>query len=111
MTVSLIDILAQCGCRPVLIDIGASGTPPAIWDQIAKQSIYIGFDPDLRELHEVQNGRYFKSYLINEAVTTDPHSLPVFRINNVVSNMPEFEQAFSCKSGQKMVRTNACRVW
>ena len=44
-------------------------------------------------------------------VTTDPHSLPVFRINNVVSNMPEFEQAFSCKSGQKMVRTNACRVW
>jgi endothelin-converting enzyme/putative endopeptidase len=44
-------------------------------------------------------------------VTTDPHSLPVFRINNVVSNMPEFKQAFSCKSGQKMVRANACRVW
>ena len=45
------------------------------------------------------------------AVTSDPHSLPVFRINNVVSNMPEFEQAFSCKAGQKMVRANACRVW
>jgi len=44
-------------------------------------------------------------------VTTDPHSLPVFRVNNVVSNMPEFDQAFSCKSGQKMVRANACRVW
>ena len=44
-------------------------------------------------------------------VTTDPHSLPVFRINNVVSNMPEFEQALSCKTGQKMVRANACRVW
>ncbi|HEV3512183.1 MAG TPA: M13 family metallopeptidase [Candidatus Sulfotelmatobacter sp.] len=44
-------------------------------------------------------------------VTTDPHSLPVFRVNNVVSNMPEFEQAFSCKAGQKMVRANACRVW
>lgn len=44
-------------------------------------------------------------------VTTDPHSLPVFRINNVVSNMSEFEQAFSCKAGQKMVRANACRVW
>jgi putative endopeptidase len=44
-------------------------------------------------------------------VTTDPHSLPIFRIDNVVSNMPEFEQAFSCKSGQKMVRANACRVW
>ncbi len=44
-------------------------------------------------------------------VTTDPHSLPVFRINNVVSNMPEFAQAFGCKAGQKMVRVNACRVW
>jgi len=44
-------------------------------------------------------------------VTTDPHSLPVFRIDNVVSNMPEFGEAFSCKAGQKMVRANACRVW
>jgi putative endopeptidase len=44
-------------------------------------------------------------------VTTDPHSLPVFRIDNVVSNLPEFGQAFGCKSGQKMVRANSCRVW
>ena len=44
-------------------------------------------------------------------VTTDPHSLPVFRIDNVVSNMPEFQQAFNCKAGQHMVRANACRVW
>jgi predicted metalloendopeptidase len=44
-------------------------------------------------------------------VTTNPHSLPIFRIDNVVSNMPEFAQAFGCKTGQKMVRANACRVW
>lgn len=44
-------------------------------------------------------------------VTTDPHSLPLFRIDNVMSNMPEFQQAFSCKAGQRMVRANACRVW
>jgi putative endopeptidase len=44
-------------------------------------------------------------------VTTDPHSLPMFRIDNVVSNMSEFAQAFGCKAGQKMVRANACRVW
>ena len=44
-------------------------------------------------------------------VTSDPHSLPIFRIDNVVSNMPDFEQAFGCKAGQKMVRANACRVW
>jgi putative endopeptidase len=44
-------------------------------------------------------------------VTTDPHSMPVFRIDNVLSNMSEFQQAFGCKPGQKMVRANACRVW
>jgi putative endopeptidase len=44
-------------------------------------------------------------------VTTDPHSLPIFRIDNVISNMPAFADAFGCKAGQKMVRANACRVW
>lgn len=44
-------------------------------------------------------------------VVTNPHSLPMFRTNNVDSNMPEFWQAFGCKPGQPMVRQNACRVW
>ena len=45
------------------------------------------------------------------AVLTQGHSLNRYRINNVVSNMPEFAQAFGCKPGQKMVRENACHVW
>ena len=44
-------------------------------------------------------------------VQTQGHSLNRYRVNNVVSNMPEFGEAFSCKSGQKMVRANQCRVW
>jgi endothelin-converting enzyme/putative endopeptidase len=42
---------------------------------------------------------------------TNPHSPVEYRINGVVSNMPEFATAFSCKAGQPMVRANACRVW
>ena len=42
---------------------------------------------------------------------TNPHSPDEYRINGVVSNMPEFAKAFSCKAGQPMVRENACRVW
>ncbi len=42
---------------------------------------------------------------------TDPHSPLEYRINGVVSNMPEFAKAFSCKAGQPMVRASACRVW
>lgn len=42
---------------------------------------------------------------------TDPHSPPRYRINGVVANMPQFRQAFGCKSGQPMVREPVCRVW
>jgi putative endopeptidase len=44
-------------------------------------------------------------------VATNPHSIPKYRVNNVVANMPEFQQAFGCKKGQPMVRENACRIW
>ncbi|HTS57964.1 MAG TPA: M13 family metallopeptidase [Terriglobales bacterium] len=44
-------------------------------------------------------------------VRTDPHSPGRWRVNGVVQNMPDFEQAFQCKAGQPMVRANACRVW
>ena len=43
--------------------------------------------------------------------TVDPHAPGRFRVTGVVSNMPEFQKAFSCKKGQPMVRENACRVW
>jgi endothelin-converting enzyme/putative endopeptidase len=42
---------------------------------------------------------------------TNPHSPNEYRINGVVSNMPEFAKAFACKPGQSMVRAPACRVW
>jgi putative endopeptidase len=44
-------------------------------------------------------------------VLTNPHSIPKYRVNNVVSNMPEFQEAFTCKKGSPMVRANQCRVW
>jgi len=43
---------------------------------------------------------------------TDPHSPGRYRVNGVLSNMPEFRQAFGCKADQPMVRGDkACRVW
>ncbi len=42
---------------------------------------------------------------------SNPHSTPKYRVNGVVSNMPEFQKAFHCKPGQAMVRENACHVW
>jgi putative endopeptidase len=43
--------------------------------------------------------------------TIDPHSPDKYRANGVVSNTPEFQQAFQCKAGSAMVREKRCRVW
>ena len=43
--------------------------------------------------------------------TVDPHSPEKYRTNGVLSNMPQFQEAFHCKSGQPMVNANRCRVW
>jgi putative endopeptidase len=53
----------------------------------------------------------YRPELIRTLVLTNPHSYPKYRVNNVVSNMPEFKQAFGCHEGQKMVRQNFCRIW
>ena len=66
--------------------------------------------------------RFFLSYatswcsnirpeILRTVVLSNPHSAPKYRVNNVVSDIPEFSQAFSCKQGQPMARENACRVW
>lgn len=42
---------------------------------------------------------------------TNPHSPGRYRINGVVSNLPEFTDAFECKAGQPMVRARVCKIW
>lgn len=42
---------------------------------------------------------------------TDPHSPGKFRTNGVVSNVPQFGEAFGCKAGDKMYAARGCRVW
>ncbi len=49
--------------------------------------------------------------LKREMALTNPHSPEQYRINGVVSNLPEFAKAFACKAGQPMVREKPCRVW
>lgn len=46
-----------------------------------------------------------------ESAVTDSHSPDQYRVNGVVSNMPQFQQAFSCQLGQPMVREKSCKVW
>ena len=43
--------------------------------------------------------------------TVDPHSPEKYRTNGVVSNMPQFQEAFHCKAASPMVNQNRCSVW
>lgn len=62
-------ILRRMDAHPVLVDIGASVSPPAVWKPIAGRSVYVGFDPDLRAPRTETGREYYKRFLINEAVT------------------------------------------
>ena len=86
-----------------LMDILGGKQPSKIDGLTADQRFFLGF------------AQVWCTNMRDEAMRlraqTDPHSLPQYRVNGTVSNMPEFQNAFSCKIGQPMVRENACRVW
>jgi putative endopeptidase len=42
---------------------------------------------------------------------TNPHSPPRYRVNGVVSDLPSFGEAFSCKEGAPMRPAKVCAVW
>ena len=67
------------------------------------QRFFLGFGRVWCELRRPEYAR--------AQVTTNPHSPGKWRVNGVVQNMPEFDDAFTCKKGQPMVSENACHVW
>jgi endothelin-converting enzyme/putative endopeptidase len=42
---------------------------------------------------------------------SDPHAPPHFRVNGPMSNLQAFQQAFSCRAGDRMVSGHPCEVW
>ena len=46
-----------------------------------------------------------------QQVKSNTHSLPRWRVNGPLSNMPQFAKAFGCKQSQPMVRETYCTIW
>lgn len=42
---------------------------------------------------------------------TNVHSNPKYRVNGVVTNLPEFAEVFGCQVGGAMAPTNRCTLW
>src|SRR2546428_9980607 len=64
-------LLSKLDRRPVLFDVGAAVAPPEVWQPIARHSVYVGFDPDLREMQTRTDHPYHQAVIVNEAVTGD----------------------------------------
>ncbi|HEY3043808.1 MAG TPA: M13 family metallopeptidase [Vicinamibacterales bacterium] len=83
---------------------GPGKTAPPVMDGFTpEQRLFIGFGQIWCENRRPEFERL--------RATTDPHSSGKYRVNGTVSNMPEFQKAFSCKPDAPMVRRNQCRVW
>jgi len=74
-----------------------------------------GFTPEQRFFLGYARGwaTNMRPELARQLVYTDPHPLPKFRVNGPVSNLPQFAEAFQCKAGDAMVRSehDRCQIW
>ena len=72
-----------------------------------------GFTPEQRFFlgwAQVWAGKYTPE-AERQQVKSNVHSLPRWRVNGPLSNMPQFAKAFGCKQGQPMVRETYCKIW
>jgi putative endopeptidase len=86
-----------------LMDSYNGKQPAAIDGFTADQRFFLGWAQVWCENHTDEIAR--------QQALTNPHSLSQFRVNGVVSNMPEFRKAFACKEGQPMAPAHMCKVW
>jgi len=89
---ALMSYLAGTAVKPAMLD----GFSP-------EQRFFLGFAQVWCESRRPEVSRMLAQ--------VDPHSPGRNRVNGVVSNMPEFAKAFSCKADAPMVRQTPCRVW
>jgi putative endopeptidase len=84
-------------------NLSLNGTKAASIDGFSgEQRFFIGWAQVWR--------RKYRDAELQRRLLTDPHSPAKFRVLGIVSNMPEFYEAFSVKAGDKLFRPEAERV-
>jgi len=79
--------------------------PPAIDGFTPEQQFFLAFAQSWRTK--------MRPEALRTRVLSDPHSPAEWRVNGTVWNMPEFQQAFGCKSGDSLVPAEGSRgaIW
>lgn len=67
----IVGLLASSGVKLTLADVGASLEPFPPFQPLLRHATYVGFDPDRREVHEVEVGSG-RLAIVDKAVVADP---------------------------------------
>ncbi|OYV99936.1 MAG: peptidase M13, partial [Acidobacteria bacterium 37-65-4] len=86
-----------------MLDTFGGRAPAAIDGLDAKQRFFVSYGQSWCMNQTAES--------IKKQAKSDPHSTGRWRVNGVVSNMPEFGRAFSCKEGSPMAPASPNRVW
>ena len=77
--------------------------------------VHVGLSPEQRFFvaYGQLRGDAVRLEAQRQMLATDPHPVPKFRVIGPLSNLPEFQRAFSCPAGAEMVRPpeKRCAVW
>ena len=73
----MLALMKMLDIEPVLLDVGATGGAPSLWEDIASRSTYVGFDPDKREMRDSDFGSFARTVIFSEAVTDDPAAVRI----------------------------------
>ena len=72
-----LDLLMKAGIKLVLVDVGASFGPFKPFRPLLPGVVYLGFDPDQREVREIQDAAFHRYIIMNKAVVSDPNAKSV----------------------------------
>jgi putative endopeptidase len=78
-------------------------TPPSADGLTPEQRFFIGYGQGWCENYTPE--------ALRQLALTNPHAPVKYRVNGVVQNLPEFQKAFSCKTGTPMAPEKRCEVW
>ena len=72
-----------------------------------------GFSPDQRFFISYGQGwcENYTPEVLRLLAQTNPHAPVKYRVNGVLVNLPEFRQAFSCKTSTPLAPEKTCSVW
>jgi predicted metalloendopeptidase len=76
---------------------------PVIGGWTGPQRFFLGYAQAWR--------RKYRPEMTRLATLSDPHSPAEWRVDGPLSNMKEFREAFGCKAGDPMVRSESIEIW